>query len=47
MVTISGVQFQTDGKRLTAPRSTVVLSYLKAVKDGKSLAQKILNSKKK
>lgn len=45
MVTISGVQFQTTGKRLTAPRSKVVLSYLEAVKKGKGLAEKYFKNK--
>lgn len=41
MVTISGIKFKTTGKRLTPPRSEVVLNYLKAVKQGKSLVEKI------
>jgi hypothetical protein len=48
IITIQGIQFKTTGKRLTAPRSKVVLSYLEAVKKGKGLAEKYFkNSVKK
>ena len=39
MVTIQGIQFQTTGKILTAPRNKAVLAYLEAAKKGKGLAK--------
>ena len=47
MVTILGVQFQTTGKTLHAPKSKVVSDYLKAVRDGRKEAEKVLKNFKK
>lgn len=46
-LTISGIQFHIKGKPLQAPKSSVVLSYIKAVKEGKQSAQKFLKTSKK
>ncbi len=42
MVTIFGQKLKT-GKTLTAPKNEVVLSYLKAAKQGQGKAKKYLN----
>lgn len=48
IITIQGVQFQTTGKTLVAPKNKAVLAYLEAAKKGKGLAEKYFkNSSKK
>lgn len=47
MVTIQGIQLQTTGKTLVAPKNKAVLAYLEAAKKGKGLAKKIFYSKQK
>ena len=44
MVTILGIQLALSGKSRYAPQTDVVLAYLKAAKEGKAQAKKILNS---
>lgn len=44
MVTILGIQLADGGKSRYAPQTDAVLAYIKAVKEGKSQAKKILNS---
>ena len=40
MVTIQGIQFQTTGTTLTAPKNKAVLEYLEAARKGKDLFRK-------
>lgn len=44
--TILGVKFPLTGKVLVAPKSEIVLSYLKAAKDGEGLAKKYFKNLK-
>lgn len=44
MVTILGIQFPTTGKILHAPKTAIVSAYLKAMRDGKGQAEKVLKN---
>jgi hypothetical protein len=45
MVTIQGIQLQTTGKVLVAPKNKAVLAYLEAARKGKGLAGKYFKKK--
>ncbi len=45
MIKIQGIKFKTTGKVLVAPNNKAVSEYLKAAKNGKGLAKKILKNK--
>lgn len=47
MVTIQGIQLQTTGKTLVAPKNKAVLAYLEAARKGKGLAAKYFKNKSK
>ena len=42
MITILGVQFPVSKKTLYPKKSEIVISYIKAMKDGKGEAKKVL-----
>jgi hypothetical protein len=42
MITILGIDIQVYEKVLTAPKSEIVLDYIKAAKEGRGLAKKTL-----
>lgn len=46
MITMLGVQFPVTNKTLVAPKSEVVVSYLKAAKEGKGLAKEYFKNLK-
>lgn len=44
MINILGVQFPTGGAILRAPKTEIVLSYTKAMREGKGEAKKVLKT---
>ena len=42
LITILGVQFPINEKRLTPPQTEIILSYTNAIKEDKAKAEKIL-----